>query len=424
MFYRRIWEQAREQVKHYRPRKPERSALYRIVYTFRDELQRVWEERFQFKYGVLRDEVLEALDEYLNCGLLCHGAARAYCDTCKHSILIAYSCKKRGICPSCSSKRAVMFAEHLYAKVLAKVAHRHIIFSIPKRLRAFFRYDRALNDILFQAAWESIRQHLGQRGTPAAVLTLQTAGEALNFNPHLHGCLADGVFLANGSFKPFKEINLKLIQDSFQNSVLAALHQRELIDDSTVAQILSQEHSGFSVWFGEPFQDPESERFVARYIERGPISLEKLGIHDNIVTYTTKDGETHEFDPLEFLALLTTHLPSLWESLTRYYGFYSCRSRGERALLGITSPAIEPLPEESTTPSKTWAACMKRIFEINPLECPKCKAEMRIVAFLQDPHEIAKILQNLGIDQPRMSDQMPRAPPLQALLVDQLFDES
>jgi hypothetical protein len=199
---------------------------------------------------------------------------------------------------------------------------------------------------------------------------------------------------------------------------------------------------------GDAFDDPESNRFVARYIERGPVSLEKLGIHDNIVTYTTKsdfakatsghrhsnggprqsfsgggDGQAHEFEPLEFLALLTTHLPSRWESLTRYYGFYSCRSRGERALLGITCPEIESLPEEKPKPSKSWAACMKRIFEINPLECPKCKSEMRIVAFLQDPKEITKIMQNLGIEKPSMPDKIPRAPPKHDHLVDHVFDE-
>jgi len=43
---------------------------------------------------------------------------------------------------------------------------------------------------------------------------------------------------------------------------------------------------------------------VARYIERGPLSLEKLSITDDIVEYATNDGITHEFDALEFLALL------------------------------------------------------------------------------------------------------------------------
>jgi hypothetical protein len=44
---------------------------------------------------------------------------------------------------------------------------------------------------------------------------------------------------------------------------------------------------------GDPFHDKESEQFVARYIERSPISLEKLSIQDDIVTYTTKGGAAH-----------------------------------------------------------------------------------------------------------------------------------
>jgi hypothetical protein len=48
--------------------------------------------------------------------------------------------------------------------------------------------------------------------------------------------------------------------------VLAQLHTRELITDDDVARILSQAHTGFGVWFGDPFNDKESEQFVARYI--------------------------------------------------------------------------------------------------------------------------------------------------------------
>ena len=61
-------------------------------------------------------------------------------------------------------------------------------------------------------------------------------------------------------------------------------------------------------FFGDPFHDKESEQFVARYIERAPLSLEKLAIQDDIVTYTTKDGAAHEFDALEFLAALSVHM--------------------------------------------------------------------------------------------------------------------
>lgn len=129
---------------------------------------------------------------------------------------MAFSCKKRGVCPTCSAKRAVILAEHLYDEVLEDVPTRHIVFSIPKRLRPYFRYNRSLCDILFKAAWRSIQEALGtQAATPALVLTLQTAGETLNWNPHLHGMIADGVFSEDGTFAQFTEINLKVIEDRF-----------------------------------------------------------------------------------------------------------------------------------------------------------------------------------------------------------------
>ena len=201
----------------------------------------------------------------------------------------------------------------------------------------------------------------------------------------------------------------------FENAVLAKLVTRGLITDDDVAQILKQEHSGFGAWVGEPFEEADRTKFVARYIERGPISLEKLTIQDNIVTYTTKDERTHEFDALEFVALLSCHIPKPYESITRYYGWYSCRARGERAKRKPTqtSPPLEP----AGRPSLTWAQCFKRIYEINPLECPRCKSEMRIIAFVTKEREISKIAASLGIPNATAPPPIPIAPQ------QELFDE-
>lgn len=126
-------------------------------------------------------------------------------------------------------------------------------------------------------------------------------------------------------------IDLRALQATFENSVLAALKHKELIDDGIIQQILAQEHTEFSVLVGDPFSDSESKQFIARYIERGPISLQKLSIQHDIVTYTTNDGTAHEFDALEFLALLTSHLSLPYESIARYFGAWFCRTRGEIA---------------------------------------------------------------------------------------------
>ena len=175
-------------------------------------------------------------------------------------------------------------------------------------MRAFFKYDRKLNTILFRSAWGALKEVLGvDERELGAILTVQTAGEALNYHPHLHGLLADG-YWKDGVFTRFTEVDLKAIEQAFAERVLALLHKQELLTDDDVVQILSQDHTGFGVWLGDPFHDKESEQFVARYIERAPLSLEKLSIQDDIVTYTTKDGAAHEFDTLEFLAELSAHI--------------------------------------------------------------------------------------------------------------------
>ena len=201
--------------------------------------------------------------------------------------------------------------------MLEDVPHRHVVFSLPKRLRPFFRYDRSLSGILFKSAWRSINETLSGGGERAAlILTLQTAGEALNWNPHLHGLLADGKFGQDGELDHFENIDCEQIQQRFSELVLSEFSKKELIDDGVMSQILSQEYSGFSFWCGDAFDDAESERFVARYVERGPISLEKLAVEDDLVIYTTKDGKAHEFSALDFLALLTSHIPNTYESIT------------------------------------------------------------------------------------------------------------
>jgi len=90
----------------------------------------------------------------------------------------------------------VKFAEHIYSEVIEDVPHgstelaevRHTVFTIPKRLRVFFKYDRKLNTLIFRAAWGALSQVLGiDERELAAVFTVQTAGEALNYHPHLHG---------------------------------------------------------------------------------------------------------------------------------------------------------------------------------------------------------------------------------------------
>jgi hypothetical protein len=168
--------------------------------------------------------------------------------------------------------------EHIYNEVIEAVPHRHTIFTIPKRLRVFFKYHRKLNTILFRAAWGALSQALGiDERELAAIFTVQTAGEALNYHPHLHGLLADG-YWKDGVFTRLSEVDLKAIEAAFAERVLAQLHKRELITDDDVAKILSQDHTGCGV--------PVPRSLVRRGMARRAIPRQRMGRSLNKIRFS------------------------------------------------------------------------------------------------------------------------------------------
>ncbi len=118
----------------YRRRRPECTVLYEAV---RQDLE-TWLARSREAYP--DDDPIPVWVEaefrrYLECGILAHGFARARCSTCRQEFLVAFSCKGRGICPSCNARRMAETAAHLVDHVFPQVAVRQWVLSFPKRLR-------------------------------------------------------------------------------------------------------------------------------------------------------------------------------------------------------------------------------------------------------------------------------------------------
>jgi hypothetical protein len=116
------------------------------------------------------------------------------------------------------------------------------------------------------------------------------------------------------------------------------------------------------------------------------------------------DGKNlRSFSPLEFLAELSCHIPKVFEQTTRYFGAYSPRTRGakqrEERFKTFLQNNFQPLDDSppSTPPSQSWARSMKSIFELNPLLCPKCGAEMKIRSFILSSREIEQLCKKLGL---------------------------
>ena len=108
------------------------------------------------------------------------------------------------------------------------------------------------------------------------------------------------------------------------------------------------------------------------------------------------------FDPLDFLAEVTQHIPDPGAHLLRYYGWYSSKTRSQRAQRPAPASAGAGIPARSPTARearKGWAALIKQVYESSPICCPTCGAEMKIIAFIErhQTDVIEKILRHCGL---------------------------
>jgi hypothetical protein len=96
--------------------------------------------------------------------------------------------------------------------------------------------------------------------------------------------------------------------------------------------------------------------------------------------------------------------------MTRYYGYYANRVRGARRRseqpAGEPPPVADPVPLALREARRRWAELLRQIFEVDPLRCPACGSEMRIVAFITQRAVIDRILGHL-----RRARESARGPP-------------
>ncbi|KEZ75738.1 ISVsa3 transposase [Salinisphaera hydrothermalis C41B8] len=82
--------------------------------------------------------VQREFDEFLRCGRLEHGFLRVRCDDCHAERLVAFSCKRRGFCPSCGARRMAEAAAWLVDEVFPEQPVRQWVLSFPYPLRFLF----------------------------------------------------------------------------------------------------------------------------------------------------------------------------------------------------------------------------------------------------------------------------------------------
>ena len=180
----------------HRPEQP--PPLYALV----DEHFPRFLERLEADGVSLPHFVKEEFEAYLKCGRLEYGFLRVKCDACRHEKLVAFSCKRRGFCPSCGARRMVETAAHRVEHVLPEQPIRQWVLSFPYPLRFLFATRPAALSQVLGIVYRAIATFLirraglrvGAGARTGAVTLIQRFGSARNLNPHLHMLFVDGAY--------------------------------------------------------------------------------------------------------------------------------------------------------------------------------------------------------------------------------------
>jgi len=234
-------------------REPEKTALWQIV---AGELPAFVAKLEEATGRGLPGHVARELSRYIDCGLLDRGFARVQCRSCKAEILVAYSCKSRGLCPSCTARRMVDTAAHLVDRVIPFVPIRQWVFTFPRRIRWHLAHDPKLAAealtlclrVIFTWQRRLARDRGVSFGAPrrsqsarcAAVAFVQRFDSSLALDFHIHALLCDGVFAREGDdpdarprfhrLPPPDDQDVAALLATIVKNVLALLRRRGRLD--------------------------------------------------------------------------------------------------------------------------------------------------------------------------------------------------
>jgi hypothetical protein len=204
-----------------------------------------------------------------------------------------------------------------------------------------------------------------------------------------------------GVFHRLPHLDDARLAELFGREVLRLLVGKGLLSREWAERILSWRHTGFNVHSRVRARTkPEAER-VGKYIVRPVLALDRLLFleREGRVGYRHgPDGaELEPMDYLELIARVTSHIPDKGQVMARYYGLYANAHRGKVRKASLVPAALGMIEEPAAVPSKGWAEMIRKVYEVDPLICPRCGGRMKVVAFLTEPSVVDRIIRHLGL---------------------------
>jgi len=431
------------------------SCLIRSI--FLKHLNEFYSEKNNFER--IPNFVKKEVDDFLKCGVLAHGFIRLFCKNCQSTQTLAFSCKRRGFCPSCLARRMNDSAIFLDERVFPEKPVRQWVLSFPFFIRYLMAYDpkivtailRIHNQVI--ARWYKKKSSLNQKDLKVgAVSVVQRFGGALNVNPHFHSLFVDGYYYKDSAklkFQKSRQPSQKEMEDLLKLIVKRTIRlltkkayiEADFVGEGILSNPLSDLHSqsvvyriavgkrsgekvqlygyeleepkrnssggvslmGFNIHAGVFIRGYDREKLqgLCRYILRGPISRQRLiKVSDDKVAIRFKkmwsSGATHVvYSNIEFIEKLVALVPPARANLVRYHGFFAPNSKWRKEI--VRDPASKKDKKVSNPNRLSWAELMKRTFGIDPERCKKCGSKLKAIAIIKYGPLVQEILSSLGI---------------------------
>lgn len=284
-----------------------------------------------------------------------------------------------------------------------------------------------------------------------SVSVIQRFGSALNLNTHIHSQVSDGVYVLlpderlhflrvpPPSDEEIRKVTIKIarrIHGYLEKRVEEGEHDELLEKQPLLAKCYAASIrylSAFGLSSGRPLLrliDPHGRKQkdrddltvmgfnlhasvaieaddraglerVLRYMGRPPLSKERLKMAPDgerlILTLKSKwrDGtEKILLSPSDLIERLVALVPPPKKNQIRYHGFFGPNSKLRREIISDREKASHKSQGKKIC-RPDFAKLMARVFEIDVLECPRCKSRMQRISFIQDPKAILDILRSL-----------------------------
>ncbi|HLB72258.1 MAG: transposase [Candidatus Methanoperedens sp.] len=348
-----------------------------------------WED-YKVKYrDSLRQVVIENVERLRLCRKPQNGYLIFECPECGARKYVPFTCKSR-ICTSCGTKSANEWADKIHHRLL-RVPYKHVVFTIPDTLWELFRNPNH-QKILFLASkvtMEEMIRFSNKRSKKKVKLkigmiqVLQTYGADMKYDPHIHSIVTEGGFESKKNWIHVDFIKYEGWRKKWQYELLTRLKKE--LPRSTETNTFIDRHfknypKGFVVYGKRRFEKREGwnmARYIGRYVKHPPIAESRITRYDGKqVTFWYEDTKTKQritvtMDKFEFVHRLLSHVPEKNFKVVRYIGLYSRR--------GYKHRQTEFSDEEAVLIIRSWRDEIKRIFQYDPLLCPKCNTEMELV---------------------------------------------